>query len=523
MARYGQRAVTVSPPTPGRLLGGRYQLDRPLAAGGMAQVWEGTDLVLQRPIAVKILKSALADDPTIVERFRREALAAARLHHPSIVPVFDTIAVDGLSAIVMPLVRGKTLRQVLDSRGRLAVDEARVLGMQLADALDAAHHAGIVHRDIKPGNILLTPDGRALLSDFGIAKATASDDDLTSAGMVGTAKYLAPEQVTGGTVDGRADLYALGVVLYECLAGSVPFRGDSDTATAFARLHMAPPSLRERCPGIPSFLDDAVSRCLAVDPERRPSSGAELAAALRSPADTTEPVPVTRNGTPPRGQPMAPTVAFAAARTVDDTLARTVVRDATPPHLSTAAARAPGRWVGPAVVAVTLLVALAVAVVVANRTDAGNRFLHATLGLPAHGTAPGVLAITEIDPPPGDGHEDPTHLPALTDGDPATAWTTEQYHQSSLAFKTGVGLAFSLTGAPHHVTIVSPSIGWSVRIYVADSSHPDFAGWGEPVVTRSGISGDGAFDLPPLGSFVLVLFTDVGSDGQLRIGEVRFG
>ena len=492
----------------------------------MAQVWEGTDLVLQRPIAVKILKSALADDPTIVERFRREALAAARLHHPSIVPVFDTIAVDGLSAIVMPLVRGKTLRQVLDARGRLAIDEARVLGMQLADALDAAHRAGIVHRDIKPGNILLTPDGRALLSDFGIAKATAHDDDLTSVGMVGTAKYLAPEQVTGGAVDGRADLYALGVVLFECLAGTVPFRGENDTATAFARLHLPPPSLRERCRDVPPYFDDAVARCLAVDPQKRPATGAELAAALRPNGDAiTEPTPLTPNRTPPRGQPSTRVAASTngTGSPANNTVERAVLRDATPPHAAHAEVGRPGRWVGPAVVAVAAAIALAVAIVVANRTEGGNRFLHATLGLPAHSAAPRVVAVTEVDPPPGDGHEDPTHVSALVDGSPATVWTTEQYHQSSLRFKTGVGLAFSLSRAPHHLKIVSPSTGWGVRIYVTDRPPADFSALGEPAVTRSGIAGDAAFDVPSSGSFVLVLFTEVGGDGQLRVSEVAFG
>ena len=509
-ARYGRCAVTVSPPAPGRLLAGRYRLERPLAAGGMAQVWEGTDLVLQRPVAVKILKSALADNPTVVERFRREALAAARLHHPSIVPGFDTIAIDGVSAIVMPLVQGATLRQVLDTRGRLGIEETRVLGRQLADALEAAHRAGIVHRDIKPGNILLTPDGRALLSDFGIAKASADDDDLTTVGMVGTAKYLAPEQVTGDAVDGRADLYALGVVLFECLTGTVPFRGDNDTAMAFARLHVAAPSVRDGRPEVPEDLDATIARCLAVAPGQRPASGADLGAALRGRTETImQPLPVTRDPTPHRASPTRP----ERARPRDPTPVRRP--EPTGP---------PGRWVGPALVMVLVAMALGVAAFVADRTDAGNRFLHNVLGLPAHANAPRVLGVGELDPPPaGDGKEDPAHLAALTDGDPRTVWSTEHYQQSSLAYKTGVGLVFSLSSTPHHVRIVSPTTGWGLRIYVSSASHRDFTSWGDPVVSRTGINGDADFALASSGSSVLLLFTEVGSEGQLHVAEVTFG
>ncbi|MCB1040356.1 MAG: serine/threonine protein kinase, partial [Acidimicrobiales bacterium] len=193
-------------PLVGRLLVGRYRLERPIASGGMAQVWEGLDQTLARRVAVKILHPHLASDETFVRRFRAEAVAAARLSHPSIVSVYDTCSIDGLEAIVMELVTGTTVRADLDAHGPLKLPAVLAIGTQVADALGAAHAAGLVHRDVKPANILLSADGRVLVADFGIAKA-AEGSDLTAAGaMIGTAKYLAPEQVRDGPIDGRADL-----------------------------------------------------------------------------------------------------------------------------------------------------------------------------------------------------------------------------------------------------------------------------------------------------------------------------
>jgi len=195
-----------------------------------------TDVVLDRQVAVKVLKAALADDPVVVERFRREAVAAAGLNHPYIVSIFDTVEDGGQEAVVMELVPGSSLRALLDENGSLGVDETLVIGRAVAAALDHAHQAGLVHRDVKPGNVLVTPEGRVKLTDFGIAKALENrHDDLTAENvMMGTAKYLSPEQVLGFPLDGRADLYSLGLVLYECLTGRAPFSGGTDGAIAVA-------------------------------------------------------------------------------------------------------------------------------------------------------------------------------------------------------------------------------------------------------------------------------------------------
>src|SRR5829696_1243204 len=258
------------------VLAGRYRLERRLAQGGMAEVWLATDVSLDRRVAVKWLKPSLATDPVVAERFRREAVAVAGLTHPNIVAVHDVFEDGGRQAVVMQLVDGKSLRQLLDVQTRLSPELTIHIGTCVASALDAAHHAGFVHRDVKPGNILVTADGRVLLTDFGIAKGLdANDRDLTSDDvMMGTAKYLSPEQVRGRRLDGRADLYSLGLVLYECLAGRVPFLGQSDADTALARLQRDPTDLNRLQPTLPTGLVELIHRTLARNPAHRPATGA---------------------------------------------------------------------------------------------------------------------------------------------------------------------------------------------------------------------------------------------------------
>ena len=254
---------------PGMRLGNRYILNDPIAAGGMAQVWAATDTVLDRKVAVKILHPHLATDEAFIERFRREAVAAARLSHSAIVSVFDTISADGIEAIVMELIEGKTLRTVLDEVGALSAADVVHLGIQIANALDEAHRAGIVHRDIKPANIMVCPDRRVLVTDFGIAKA-GTDADLTATGtLLGTAKYLAPEQVEGADIDPRSDLYSLGVVMFEALTGTAPFKANTDAATALARLHQPAPPVRQLRPNVSPELAAVVAKLMARNPDDR--------------------------------------------------------------------------------------------------------------------------------------------------------------------------------------------------------------------------------------------------------------
>ena len=267
----------------------------------MAEVWVATDMQLDRRVAVKWLKPNLATDPVVAERFRREAIAVAELNHPNIVAVHDVFEHDGRQAVVMQLVDGKSLRQLLDSQKRLGPELTIHIGAAVASALDEAHRAGFVHRDVKPANILVTSDGRVLLTDFGIAKGLdIADTDLTSDNvMMGTAKYLSPEQVRGRKLDGRADLYSLGLVLYECLAGRVPFQGETDADTALARLQRDPTDLARLRPTLPVGLINLIHRTLARNPAHRPPTGADLRAALLA-VDTTPPMIDGTPAEPPR-------------------------------------------------------------------------------------------------------------------------------------------------------------------------------------------------------------------------------
>jgi eukaryotic-like serine/threonine-protein kinase len=275
-----------APPPTHTVIAQRYELQRMLAQGGMAEVWLAIDLTLDRKVAVKWLKPTLASDAVVAERFRREAIAAASLNHPNIVAVHDVFEQDGRQAVVMQLVEGKSLRQLLDTQKRLSPELTIHIGTCVAAALDHAHDAGFVHRDVKPGNIMITSDGRVLLTDFGIAKGLQSAEaDLTSDNiMMGTAKYLSPEQVRGKKLDGRADLYSLGLVLYECLAGRVPFLGETDADTALARLQRDPTDLTRLRATLPTGLVVVIHQLLARNPAQRPASGAVLVSTLREAA-----------------------------------------------------------------------------------------------------------------------------------------------------------------------------------------------------------------------------------------------
>ncbi|HEX5627551.1 MAG TPA: protein kinase, partial [Actinomycetota bacterium] len=214
-------------------LGGRYRVERELGRGGMAKVFLGSDTVLGRTVAVKVLAPQFADDDGFVMRFRREAQAAASIGHPHIVSVFDTGSDDGVHFIVMEYVEGRTLAEILAGGGRILPDRAIDIAIDVCGALEAAHAQGVIHRDIKPGNIMLNPRGEVKVTDFGIARVTTTADTVAqTAAILGTASYLSPEQAQGQPVDGRSDIYSLGCVLYEMVTGRPPFLGDSPVAVA---------------------------------------------------------------------------------------------------------------------------------------------------------------------------------------------------------------------------------------------------------------------------------------------------
>jgi len=267
---------TRTDPRVGMLLAGRYRLDSRVDAGGMATVYRATDDVLGREVAVKVMHPALAADDSFSERFRHEARNAARLSHPNVCPVYDYGESGNDLFIVMEHVDGTTLRVLLERFGRLDPDTARHVARGVAAALDHAHGKGIVHRDVKPENILLTPDGQVKVVDFGIAKALGPRAaNLTTDRPIGTVAYVAPEQITSTDVDGRADVYALGATTYEMLTGRPPFTGDSPQAVAAARMQQTPLN-----PQISSLIDGAVIKATSADPKGRFASPGEFARAL---------------------------------------------------------------------------------------------------------------------------------------------------------------------------------------------------------------------------------------------------
>ncbi len=497
-----------------RALAGRYRLKRLIAKGGMAEVWEALDDILGRPVAVKILHPHL-DDESFRERFRREAIAAARLAHPNVVATFDTGTDGGIIFIVMELVDAPTLRQVLNEGGPMAAGRAVHIGRQVADALQYAHKAGVVHRDVKPANILVAADGRVKVADFGIAKAMVDaepdrphpSEALTGVGtIVGTAQYLSPEQVEGRTVDGRSDVYALGVVLYEMLCGRPPFTGDTDMVVALKHVTTAPLAPRQVRAGIPRALEDVVLRAMAKAPEARYQSAGELQTALLSvdlgAAEVTNvvaaPLAVPRtDDTPPRGVPPS----FVQSER---------------------------RWMVPTVAIVAVALTLGVVGVLFARSDTGHRLLDTTP--PATVTSQKAIPTPTplaFDPPPGSGVEHDELLPLLVDGDPATVWRTENYNNNRFGgLKPGVGVVLQLDG-PHklkELKVTSPSRGWSAEVLVADAPRATRDAWGGPVATKvAGADGTTTFDLAGrTGGAVLLWITDLGEGNSVvSIGELR--
>jgi eukaryotic-like serine/threonine-protein kinase len=264
--------------SPGVTLGGRYRLEERIASGGMGDVWRGTDDVLGRTVAVKILLPALLDEPGFAERFRGEARTMATINHPGVVDIYDYGSDRQVAFLVMEYVDGDPLSRTLSRVSRLTVARTMALVAQAADALQAAHEKGIVHRDVKPGNLLVRPNGTLVLTDFGIARS-ALVGQLTAAGAVlGTAAYISPEQATGGVATAASDVYALGVVAYQCLSGRRPYEGNS--ALEIALKHVREPA-RPLPADIPPPVRSIVERAMAKDPAARWPNAASLASAAR--------------------------------------------------------------------------------------------------------------------------------------------------------------------------------------------------------------------------------------------------
>jgi len=535
---------------PPAILAQRYRLERRLAQGGMAEVWLGTDLSLTRQVAVKLLKPQLAADPIVAERFRREAIAVALLSHPNIVAVYDaiddTINGERRQAVVMQLVNGKSLRQLLDEQKRLSPDLTMHIGACVAAALDCAHQANLVHRDVKPGNIMITPDGRVLLTDFGIAKGLhpTADDDLTSPNvMMGTAKYLSPEQVRGRKLDGRADLYSLGLVLYECLAGRVPFLGETDADTALARLNRDPTDLTRLRPTLPYGLAPLIHRLLARRPDQRYATGADVRNELQR--IQAQPRPdyddpsrdvgrdaandVTRQQTPSRGRAIppgqvrngapatttrqpTPVSGYQPARAAGRPAGAAVRADRTPPATTRPRqqpnrkfehSNKPSMVVVGGLLLVAFIVGLVLWVTMSNDNSSGLNSPATTeapvatdqglvaSGLPEQSStiAPPVAPVVRTFDPDGDAEERDDLIALATDGDLTTAWMTVCYDSQYLNGKKGVGLVMDLGSARTGTfTVALGSAPYQMQFFGApDGAQPtSFSAWGAAASKFSG-------------------------------------
>ncbi len=269
-------------PTESKPYGGRYELMQKIARGGMAEVFMAKDQLLDRPVALKVLFPELSVNVSFVERFRREAQAAANLSHPNIVSVFDWGEADNTYFIVMELVEGVTLASLIKESGRIDPQRAASIAADVAASLAFAHKHGVIHRDVKPSNVLLTEDGQVKVTDFGIARAATADGDLTQTGAVmGTATYIPPEQAQGLVVDGRSDVYSLGVVLYEMLVGKVPFSGETPLAIAYKHVREEAPKPTSIVPTVPKALEAIVVKAMSKDPAMRYQSATEMRDDLR--------------------------------------------------------------------------------------------------------------------------------------------------------------------------------------------------------------------------------------------------
>ncbi|GAB1643793.1 protein kinase domain-containing protein [Krasilnikovia sp. MM14-A1259] len=283
--------------SPGVTLGGRYRLDERIAGGGMGDVWRGTDEVLGRTVAVKILLPALLEEPGFAERFRGEARTMATINHPGVVDVYDYGSDQQLAFLVMEYVEGDALSRTLSRVGRLTPGRTMALVAQAADALQAAHANGIVHRDVKPGNLLVRPNGTLVLTDFGIARSELVGQLTVAGSVLGTASYISPEQASGGVATPASDVYALGVVAYQCLSGHRPFDGATPIEIAMRHVRDTP---RPLPPDIPPAVRAIVDRALAKDPAARWPTASAMAAVARQAASSLttaaqQPVP---NGVP---------------------------------------------------------------------------------------------------------------------------------------------------------------------------------------------------------------------------------
>jgi serine/threonine protein kinase len=446
----------------GTVLSGRYKLESKLGSGGMSTVYLARDETLERLVAVKLMHREISDQPDQLERFRRESRSVAQVSHPNVVAVIDAGEDSGYPYIVFEYVSGETLKQRIDRLGRLPLDEAAAYAIEVGRGLAAAHARKLVHRDVKPQNVLIDPEGRAKVTDFGIALSLESDGLTKTGRVLGTTDYVSPEQAMGKDVDARSDIYSLGVLLYEMLTGNPPFEADSLVGVAMKHVNEPMPDLQERRPDASSALAAVIERSTLKDPKKRYADMGAMLAELEGALE----VEIARSGS-----------STGEATSVLDTVAN---RKRLLPSR-----RASLAGIG------LVLGATAVALLIAGLAGRSHSTSTTT---PGGGVTSGqeiqIASDSDFDPQGTDG-EHPDEVDLAIDGDPTnTAWSTETYDSSDFAGltsadgtpKTGVGLIVS-TDQPvsaRTMTIRTPEPGWTATIYGANSGPPATAppdGW----------------------------------------------
>jgi tRNA A-37 threonylcarbamoyl transferase component Bud32 len=445
----------------GTVLSGRYKLEAKLGSGGMSTVYLARDTTLDRQVAVKVMHREMSEQADQLQRFRQEARAVAKLSHPNVVAVIDAGEDGGHPYIIFEYVEGETLKQRINRVGALEAQEALAYAIEIARGLTVAHARHMVHRDIKPQNVLIDSEGRAKLTDFGISRQLEQDGMTATGRVLGTTDYVAPEQAMGHPVDQRSDIYSLGVVLYEMLTGQVPFGADSQVGVAMKHVNEELPDVQQQRPELSAAAAMVVERATAKDPADRYQSAGEMIDDLSTALEVE------------------------AARAGSTTGEATSVLEAVPPaerKLATGGTRSR--------VAVLLVLLAAAAVLAAVLLiSSGNGPGGGGGALKGKGKPVAIAEASDYDPQ-GDGEEDPETIGFAVDGNPTgTAWSSEHYDSDTFAgtkegADPGVGLYVTTksTVTPAEMIIRTPTPGWDAEIFASASGPPEeVTEWGEPV------------------------------------------
>jgi eukaryotic-like serine/threonine-protein kinase len=475
----------------GEVLADRYELEELVGTGGMSSVYKAHDRLLDRRVALKVLHQQYSGDEEYVERFRREARSVATLTHPNIVTVIDRGEHGDRQFIVFEYVDGDNLKRMIERRGPAPVETALELGIQMARALAFAHQNGLVHRDVKPQNVLLNGDGQAKVTDFGIARSLDVQHGMTQTGTVlGTSDYIAPEQAQGQRVDEQTDVYSLGVVLYELLTSHVPFPGENFVAVAMRHINEDPPSIRDERPDVSQRVDAAIRRAMAKRPEDRFASMDALVYELEGCLAELE---GDTQGTQVLGVPIKP-----PSRRERKKQQRRAA--APPPARGTRHRPRVSPW--PIITAVAVLIAIGAVVAVILLRQSGVHFPGTGGKHPSGGgtatTTVHLKAFQAFDPF-GDGHEHDEDVPKATDGQANTFWETEHYHDAPSLNKAGVGLILDAGSAVHlhQLGIATGTPGFTAEIKASNSptAFPTVVAASQTVTgqTRFQITGGGSY------------------------------